>query len=61
MSKRQLITQIQELNESAPARFLAQFDAAALKQYLEHLKTAQKRTVRIGKFVRREPGLRMVS
>jgi hypothetical protein len=61
MSKRQLIEQIREYNNTAQPRFLAQFDDAALKQYLEHLKAAQAKTVRIGGWVRQRSKLRMVS
>jgi hypothetical protein len=61
MSKRQLIEEIRQFNTSAQTQFLAQFDDAALKQYLEHLKAAQNRTVRIGGWVRRQDKLRMVS
>lgn len=62
MSKRQLIDQIRQYNLSAQPQFLAQFDAEALKQYLQHLKAAQEKTVRIGGWVRRNPAqFRMVS
>jgi hypothetical protein len=61
MTKRQLISEIRELNNHAQVRFLAQFDAPSLKQYLEHLKSAQQKSVRIGGWVRRESNLRLVS
>lgn len=61
MTKRQLISEIRELNTHAGQRFLAQFDEQSLKQYLEHLKSAQRKSVRIGGWVRRESNLRMVS
>lgn len=61
MSKRQLIDQIRQINASAAPRFLMQFDDAALTQYLDHLKAAQQRRVRIAGWVRQQPKLRMVS
>ena len=61
MSKRQLIEGIRELNPTAPAPFLAQFDEGALQQYLEHLKAAQLKRVRINGWVRRRSDMRMVS
>jgi hypothetical protein len=60
MSKRQLIDEIRTFNLTAEPRFLTQFDDAALKQYLEHLKSAQSKSVRIGGWVRKQPKLRMV-
>jgi hypothetical protein len=61
MSKRQLIDEIRQYNLSVQPQFLAQFDDAALKQYLEHLKSAQNKHIRIGGWVRRQPKLRLVS
>ncbi|WP_428938958.1 hypothetical protein [Fontivita pretiosa] len=63
MTKRQLIEQIRQINTSAQPQFLAQFDDAALKQYLEHLQAAQKRVLRISGWVRdpRHRKLRLVS
>jgi hypothetical protein len=61
MSKRQLIDEIRTLNATAQVQFLAQFDEAALAQYLEHLRSAQNKRLRIGGWVRRQPKLRMVS
>jgi hypothetical protein len=61
MSKRQLIDGIRELNPTAQATFLAQFDEQALKQYLEHLKAAQSKRVHINGWVRKKSDLRMVS
>lgn len=46
MSKRELIDEIRQLNGTAPARFLAQFDEAALQQYLVHLKEARAKCTR---------------
>jgi hypothetical protein len=65
MNKRQLIDEIRKHNETAQPQFLAQFDEAALQQYLEHLEGAAKRNVQIAAWVRRRPAvagnLRMVS
>jgi hypothetical protein len=61
MSKRQLIDDIRQMNGTATIQFLAQFDDAALRQYLEHLRAAQERRVRIAGRVRRRPTLRKVS
>jgi hypothetical protein len=61
MNKRQLIDDIRRFNVTAQPQFLAQFDDAALKQYLEHLQTASRKHVRIGGWVRKQPKLRMVS
>jgi len=61
MTKRQLIEDIRKLNTTAKASFLAQFDDAALKQYLEHLEGASQKHIRIGGYVRQGPRLRMAS
>lgn len=41
MTKRQLIEEIRHFNADATPHFLAQFDLASLRQYLEHIKRAQ--------------------
>ena len=63
MTKRQLIDDIRRINTSAPVEFLAQFEEADLKQYLEHLEDARRRKVHIASWVRRTPRTtyRMVS
>lgn len=61
MNKRQLIDDIRRYNTTAQPHFLAQFDEAALKQYLEHLEEARRKHVRTAAFVRRGPKLRLVS
>jgi hypothetical protein len=63
MNKRQLIDGIRELNQTAQPDFLAQFDEDALKQYLEHLKTAMEKRLRVAGWVRSipRPRFRMVS
>ena len=61
MSKRQLIDDIRRFNLSVQPQYLAQFDEAALKQYLDHLEAANKKHVRIAGWVRRQPKLRLVS
>lgn len=43
MEKRQLIDDIRRLNATATERFLSQFDAPSLRQYLEHLNEARTR------------------
>ncbi len=60
MNKRELIDDIRRINPTAEAQFLAQFDDAALKQYLEHLQGAQEKRMRISGWVRRQPKLRLV-
>jgi hypothetical protein len=60
MNKRELIDDIRRMNSTAAPQFLAQFDEAALKQYLEHLEDAQKKRLRIAGWVRRQPKLRLV-
>jgi hypothetical protein len=60
MNKRELIDDIRRINNTAEPQFLAQFDEAALKQYLEHLEGAQKKHLRIAGWVRRQPKLRLV-
>jgi len=44
MNKRQLIDDIRRFNINVQPRFLAQFDEAALKQYLQNLQAAQINT-----------------
>lgn len=61
MSKRQLIDDIRLLNPTARPQFLAQFDETALQQYLDHLRAAKEKRVRIAGWVRRQPNLRLVS
>ena len=61
MNKRQLIDEIRQFNASVQPRFLIQFDEAALKQYLDHLQSAQSKQLRISSWHRRQPALRMVS
>ena len=41
MDKRQLIDDIRRLNATATPKFLSQFDAKALHQYLQHLNEAR--------------------
>jgi hypothetical protein len=61
MSKRQLIDDIRRYNTTAQPDFLAQFDEAALKQYLDHLEGAFTKRLHIASWVRKQPKLRMVS
>jgi len=61
MNKRQLIDDIRRYNNSAQPRFLAQFDDAALKQYLEHLEGARLKRARTFGIIRNDPKLRLVS
>lgn len=61
MTKRQLIDDIRGRNPTATPQFLAQFDEPALRQYLDHLTSAQEKRVRIAGWVRRKPRMRLVS
>lgn len=61
MNKRQLIDDIRRFNATAQPEFLAQFDDAALKQYLEHLEGAFEKRLHISSWVRKQPKLKMVS
>lgn len=61
MSKRQLIDDIRRYNTTVQPQFLAQFDEAALRQYLEHLEGAFRKRVQISSWVRKPPRFRMVS
>lgn len=61
MNKRQLIDDIRRYNTTVPTQFLAQFDEAALRQYLDHLEGAARKHVQIASWVRKTPKLRMVS
>src|SRR5437868_13650229 len=60
MEKRQIIDDIRRFNTTAQPQFLAQFDSDALRQYLDHLRSAHEKHVRIAGWVRR-PKMRMVS
>lgn len=53
MDKRQLIDDIRKYNATARPRFLAQFDEAALRQYLDHLRDARERRARVMTWSRR--------
>ena len=61
MNKRQLIDDIRRYNTTAQPQFLAQFDEAALKQYLDHLEEARRKHMRLDGWVRKSPKLRLVS
>ena len=64
MNKRQLIEGIREINDTAQPHFLAQFDDEALRQYLEHLRQAKEKRVKVMGWVKtipRPPRFRMVS
>ncbi|HVT90245.1 MAG TPA: hypothetical protein VHD56_15440 [Tepidisphaeraceae bacterium] len=61
MSKRQLIEEIRRFNGEVPPKFLSQFDPDDLRQYLEHLKAAQQRTLRTLRFAPSQAKLKMVS
>jgi hypothetical protein len=52
MEKRQLIDEIRTFNPTAEAKFLSQFDEAALAQYLEHLADARNKVIRIAGWAR---------
>ena len=61
MTKRQLIEDIRRYNLTAQPKFLAQFDEAALKQYLDHLEGARRKHLRLAGWVKKGPKLRLVS
>lgn len=63
MDKGQLIDDIRRLNQTAQPEFLAQFDEAALRQYLQHLNVAQEKRLKVEGWVRSipKPRFRMVS
>ena len=60
MSKRQLIDDIRRYNTTAKPQFLAQFDEAALRQYLDHLEDARQKHLRPTIWTNRRARLRMV-
>jgi len=55
MSKRQLIDNIREINTTAQPEFLVQFNEQALEQYLDHLRGAAGKNIRISSWVRNQP------
>jgi len=61
MTKRQLIDDIRRYNTTVEPQFLAQFDEAALRQYLEHLEGAFRKRIHIAAWVRKRPKLQMVN
>lgn len=61
MTKRQLIDEIRNYNITATPSFLSQFDEDALKQYLDHLREAANKRIKIYSWVKRQPKLRLVS
>jgi hypothetical protein len=61
MTKRQLIDEIRTMNPTAQPQFLAQFDEPELGQYLDHLKAAQEKRLKIASWVRPAPKFRLVS
>lgn len=61
MTKRQLIDDIRRYNSTAAPQFLAQFDEASLRQYLDHLEGAFRKRIEIAAWVKRRPKLKMVS
>jgi len=63
MSKRQLIDDIRQYNNTAHPTFLAQFEEAALKQYLANLESAREKHIRNARLalMPREPKVKMAS
>ncbi len=63
MNKRQLIDAVRQLNQTAQPDFLAQFDEDSLRQYLEHLQSAQDKRLKVAAWVKSvpRPRFRMVS
>ncbi len=61
MNKRQLIEEIRQINLTASARFLEQFQEKDLQEYLDHLQSAARHDLRIGGWVRKRPRYRMAS
>lgn len=61
MDKRQLIDDIRKFNPTAGERFLMQFNAPALEQYLSQLQAARERRVHISGWVRQRRRVRMAS
>ncbi len=61
MDKRQLIEDIRKINISADEKFLSQFDAKALQQYLDHLQGAQQNRIHIAGWVRQRRKVRIAS
>jgi hypothetical protein len=61
MDKRQLIDDIRQFNVTAQPQFLAQFDEVALRQYLEHLREAHQKRLKVASWVRKAPKMKMVS
>jgi hypothetical protein len=53
LSRAQIVTRILSFNASATLDYLAQFDDAALRNYLDHLETAQKPRGPRSRWVRR--------
>jgi hypothetical protein len=60
MDKRQLIDDIRLLNTTASPKFLAQFDPAALRQYLDHLNEARTQHLRPHPLLRRKAAERVL-
>jgi hypothetical protein len=60
MNRQQIIEAVRAHNPTAREQFLAQFDEQALQQYLQHLKAAKHRGVRIHGWVRKSK-MRMAS
>ena len=52
MEKRQLITDIQQINVNAETKFLEQFCEADLQEYLARLQSASQRPVRMKAWTR---------
>lgn len=50
--RERLIEQIVEINRTAVTEFLGQFDANALRSYLDHLEAAQRPRGRMARWVR---------
>jgi hypothetical protein len=61
VNKRQLIDDIRRHNATAHPKFLAQFDEAALKHYLDHLEDARRKHLRLQSWTYHAPKLRLVS
>ena len=59
--RRRTIEAIREFNPTAKARFLAEFNTGALKDYLEHLRHRRHKHVRLAGWLERRTSRRMAA
>ncbi len=59
--RRRTISEIRSFNPTADSRFLAEFRTSALKDYLEHLRHARHKNVRLAGWLQKRTAARLAN